>query len=239
MEAVFAQFDIEAYLVAPRNLPGQWQSSAYQTGTNTNREHYVSGQFYSTDAERGFVGSNYGNDGLGATGLIWGSHRHFSLINGKDGLSVGPYNGHWPNTTLESTYDDLFWLPSDFEVRTMGFDKDDARFQTFLTDANDSATILMTNRQPEDRQGNGRSGLWRLNGFDRAFDIDGLGLPRGWMTEQVWLRSHDNLGIGNANTVSNTGNRYGYGVNQLAGMRPAVHLSITQLSQTAVDIGDN
>jgi len=234
MEAVFDQFGVEAYLVAPRDLPGQWQSSFYQTGANMNFVYFATGQFYTANGDRGFDGSFDPNAGMGATGLIWGTHRHFALINGKDGLSVGPYNNHWPNTTLVPTYDDLFWLPSDFEVRTMGFDKDNALFQTFITDPDDPASILRTNTEPENRpdNANGRSGLWRLNGFDRAFDIDGLGLPRGWMTEQAWLRSHDNLGLGNGNTVSNTGNRYGYGVNQLAGMRPALHLSITQLSQS-------
>jgi len=81
----------------------------------------------------------------------------------------------------------------------------------------------------ENRPETGRSGLWHLNGFDRAFDRDGLGLPRGWMTEQVWLRSQDSLGIGNAGIVTYTGNRNSYGVHQLAGMRPAVHLSISEL----------
>ena len=231
MEAIFNQFGIESYLVAPRDLPGQWQSSAYQTGANMNFVFFNTGEFYTANGDRGFIGSEDANNGLGATGLIWGTHRHFALINGKDGLSVGPINGHWVNTRLVPTYDDFFWLPSDFEVRTMGFDKDNALFQTFITDPFDRASILRTNTEPENRpdNANGRSGLWRLNGFDRAFDIDGLGLPRGWMTEQVWLRSHDNLGLGNANMVSNTGNRYGYGVNQLAGMRPALHLSIAQL----------
>jgi len=233
MEAVLGQFGVESYLVAPRNLPGQWQSSAFQTGANMNLEYYNSGQFYMTNGDRGFTASQNYQDGLGATGLIWGTHRHFALINGKDGLSVGPHEGHWANTRLEPTHDDLFWLPSDFEIRTMGFDKDNALFQTFITDPDDPASILRTNTEPENRpdNANGRSGLWRLNGFDRAFDIDGLGLPRGWMTEQAWLRSHDSLGLGNANMVSNTGNRYGYGVNQLAGMRPALHLSLTQLNQ--------
>jgi len=231
MAGVFDQFGIENYLVAPRNIPGRWQTSLYQTGVNMNHDYYRSGQFYTANGDRGFIGSEFSVDGLGATGLIWGTHRHFALINGKDGLSIGPVDGHWPSTRLEPTHDDLFWLPSDFEVRTMGFGKDNALFQTFLTDADDPATILRTNTEPEDRpdHANGRSGLWRLNGFDRAFDQDALGLPRGWMTEQVWLRSHDALGIGNANMVSNTGNRYGYGVNQLAGMRPALHLSITEL----------
>ena len=71
--------------------------------------------------------------------------------------------------------------------------------------------------------------MWRLNGFDSAFDRDGLGLPRGWMTEQLWLRTQDSFGIGNGNMVLYTGSRIGYGVHQLAGMRPAVHLSITEL----------
>jgi len=236
MEAVFAQFGVEAYLVAPRDIPGSWQTSLYQTGANMDFEYFVTGQFFTANGDWGFIGSADASSGLGATGLIWGTHRHFALINGKDGLSVGPHNAHWPNTMLAPTDYDLFWLPSDFEIRTMGFDKDNALFQTFITDPDDRASILRTNTEPEHRpdNANGRSGLWRLNGFDRAFDIDGLGLPRGWMTEQTWLRSHDNLGLGNANMVSNTGNRYGYGVNQLAGMRPALHLSITQLIQ-----GDN
>ena len=223
-------FDIEQYLVAPRNLPGRWQSSAFQTGANVHMVYYASGEFYTTNAE--FPGSTRPNGGLGATGLIWSAHSHFALINGKDGLSIGPYYNHFPNTNIVPTHYDLLWLPSDFEVRTMGFNKDNAVFQTFLTDPDDPATILRTNTEPEPRpdNANGRSGLWRLNGFDRAFDIDGLGLPRGWITEQIWLRSADNLGIGNANTVSNTGNRYGYGVNQLAGMRPGIHLSLTDLN---------
>ena len=235
MKGVLNQFGVEAYLVAPRDIPGQWQTSAYQTGTNINMDYFATNQFYTTAADAGFVGSITPEGGLGATGLIWGTHRHFALANGKDGLSIGPYNGRWPNTAPVPTHDDLFWLPSDFEVRTMGFDKDNALFQTFIAHPDYPASILITNTQPETRpdNANGRSGLWRLNGFDRAFDIDGLGLPRGWATEVAWLRSQDGLGIGSGNTVSNTGNRYGFGVNQLGGMRPALHLSITQLTQSS------
>jgi len=234
MEAVFEQFGVDTYLVRPMDIPGNWQSSAYQTGANMDMEFFSTNQFFSTNRDAGFIGSQNPLEGLGATGLIWGTHRHFALVNGKDGASMGPFNGHWPNTVIRPTDEDMFWLPSDFEVRTMGFDKDNALFQTFITDPDDHGSILRTNTEPETRpdNANGRSGLWRLNGFDRAFDIDGLGLPRGWMTEQAWLRSHDNLGLGNGNTVSNTGNRYGYGVNQLAGMRPALHLSITELTQS-------
>ena len=230
-------FDIERYLVAPIDIPGQWQSSRYQTGSNTNMRFYASGEFYVYREDS--PGSTHPNGGLGASGLIWGRHFHFSLINGKDGLSIGPYYNHWPHTILTPTHDDLLWLPSDFEVRSMGHSKDNALFQTFITDPDDPASELrwnFNNTAEEDwRYGRdvtaGRSGLWRLNGFDRAFVSDALGLERGWESQLVWLRSTDVLGMGNANTVYHTGNRYGYGVNQLAGMRPAVHLSLARLLQ--------
>jgi len=254
---IIDRFNINSYLVVPSDLPGLWQSSVYQTGTNMNHEYFVTGRFFTTGAGRRTVGSEDEIDGLGATGLIWGDLRPFSLINGMDGFSVGPYSSNWPNTSVESTYDDLFWLPSDFEVRTMGFDKDSARSFTLLRDADNRTTALRANREvavveidededeetedsedieeiediteDEDLPDTGRSGLWRLNGFDRAFDRDALGMPRGWITEQVWLRTQDSLGIGSVNVVTNRGSRYAYGVNQLAGMRPAVHLSITEL----------
>jgi len=235
MESLLSRFDVERYLVAPRDVPGRWQTSRYQTGSNTNMLFYASGQFqvYRED----YPGSTRLNGGLGAAGLIWGRHFHFSLINGKDGLSIGPYYNHWPHSLLMPTYEDLLWLPSDFEVRSMGHNKDNALFQTFITDPDDPSSGLRWNYSTspeedwrEDLTG-GRSGLWRLNGYDRAFDADGLGMPRGWETQLVWLRSADVLGMGNANTVFHTGNRYGYGVNQPAGMRPALHISITQLSQ--------
>jgi len=252
---IIDRFNIGPYLVTPGSLPGLWQSSIYQTGTNVNHEYFITGNFYTTTEGRRTVGSEDMIDGLGATGLIWDDFRHFSLINGMDGFSVGPHNSNWPNTSVVSTYDDLFWLPSDFEIWSMGFDKDSARSFTSLRDVDNRTTGLRQNREAttatfgddeenanseegdgvegedenEDILDKGRSGLWRLNGFDRAFDSDALGLPRGWMTQQVWLRSQDSLGIGNVNIVTNRGSRYGYGVNQLAGMRPAVHISLSML----------
>jgi len=217
-ESLFKYFDIEQYLVAPYNLPGQWQSSLYQTGTN-------------------IAGYNYVNEGLGAAGLIWGSHLHFNIVNGKDGLSVGPYYGHWPHTVIEPTHYDLLWLPSDFEVRSMGHNKDRAFFQTFIADARVPSSGLRWNyrhhreedwRYEADTSG-GRSGLWQLNGFDRAFCDNSLEVASGWESRLVWLRSANSNSIGNVNMVYFTGNRYGYGVHQLAGMRPALHLSISQL----------
>jgi len=230
-EALLARFDVGRYLVAPADLPGSWQSSRYQTGSNTNHVFYSPGQFYVYREDS--PGSANPDDGLGASGLIWGRHFHFSLANGKDGLSVGPFGGRWPHTGISPTHRDLIWLPSDFETRSMGHNKERVLFQTFIADPGDPASPLRTNVDDDNRpatQG-GRSGLWRLNGFDRAFDADALGVPRGWESQLVWLRSADVLGVGNANTIYHTGNRYGYGVNQLAGMRPALHLSLARLSQ--------
>ena len=228
-------FDIERYLIAPKELPGRWQSSHFQTGTNAEMKFYVSGQFYSY--LENYSGATNPSDGLGAAGMIWGHHLHFNIMNGKDGLSTGPHYGHWPHTTVVPTYNDLIWLPSDFEVRSMGHNKDNALFQTFVENVRNPNSRLRWNyrgyrkddwRYSLDTSG-GRSGLWRLNGFDRAFDDNALGFSASWEGRLAWLRSADSLGIGNANTVYRTGNRYGYGVNQLAGLRPGVHLSVTQL----------
>ena len=238
LEGLLQQFDIENYLVAPAHLPGEWQSSRYQTGTNSSERFYVSGEFrrYGED----YPGSFNPERGLGATGLVWTIRQHFSLINGKDGESIGPKSNHWPNTTLISTYYDLLWLPSDFEVRTMGLQQDNALYQTFVRYPGDPESDLTWNYREETPQEDwrygigapdGRSGLWRLNGFDRGFYAGGLGLPIDWETEQVWLRSVDGLAIGNGNMVCNAGNRYGYGVINLAGMRPALHLSLDELLQ--------
>ena len=229
---LLSRFNVERYLVAPRDLPGRWQSSQYQTGSNANHVFYATGQFWTVHRE--FPGSTLPQGGLGAAGLIWGLHRHFSLINGKDGLSIGPVYNHWPNTRLAPTHYDLFWLPSDFEIRSMGHDRDNARFQTFIAEPDNPASVLRSNMDPETRPdaSRGRSGLWRLNGFDRGvFDANAVGEVGEWETRLSWLRSADGLGWGSANTVCLAGNRYSYGVHQLAGMRPGVHLSLTRLAQ--------
>ena len=242
-QAIIDNFNVEEYIATPESLPGYWQSSVFQTGKNMENEFYASGQFYRTDDNVEFTGSEDIVGGLGATGLIWDDFKFFALLNGMDGLSVGPFYSIWPNSFIEPTYNDLFWLPSDFEVRTMGYDKDDARVTTVLADAYSNNSMLVPNREIYDEDGEiirnhigtGRSGLWRLNGFDRSFDLDGLGLPRGWMTLQVWLRSCDSLAVGNANVVLNTGSRSGYGVHQLAGMRPAMHILISELKELIDD----
>ena len=236
LEHLLRQFDVERYLVEPRNLPGQWQSSYFQTGMNVEFHFYATGEFWSTNPRHQhlFYGSIFKEDGLGATGLVGNRFgRHFSLVNGKDGFSVGPYNGQWPHTEILPTYNDLIWLPSDFETRTMGYDRDSSRRMTVVRYPGNPNSPLRRNTSGEDHSHLPplRSGLWQLNGFDRAFCAYGLAveMPRNWETEVIWLRSNDNFAIGSANSISRTGNRYSYGANQLAGMRPGIHLSIAQL----------
>ena len=235
LDHLLAEFDVARYLVAPKNVPGNWQSSRTQTGTNMRGQFYASGHFmvYNQD----YPGSTRANGGLGAVGRIWSFGRpHMNIINGKDGLSIGPFYNHWPHTNLVPTHHDLLWLPSDFETRTLGHDKDDAQFQTFLITPGDPATRLRWNytetRQEDRRYGttlHGRSGLWRLNGFDRAFDSQVIDTTCTWEAMLVWHRSVDTLGMGTANMVCHVGNRYGWGVQNLAGVRPALHLSIDGL----------
>jgi len=236
---LLAHFGVEEYLVAPRDIPGQWQSSRYQTGSNFNRRFYAPGQFYraSSSGRADDLGFPQPEDGPGAAGLIWGRHQHFSLVNGKDGLSLGPIPTiQFPNTSIVSTYDDLLWLPSDFEIRSMGHNKDPATFQTFIATPRNAASGLRWNYNTSAEQDSrvdltgGRSGLWELNGYDRGFNYAVLGQPFGWEPMLSWLRSADSLAFGSANTVCHAGNRYSNGVTQRAGMRPGVHLSLTRLS---------
>jgi hypothetical protein len=240
--------ELRRHLVAPRDVPGAWQTSAYQTGTNSAGQYFVSGQFYTSPGagqrnefiER-FPGSPDPNDGSGATGLIWGSHLHFSLGNGMDGLSVGPVNGSFPNTAFLPTHEDLLWLPSDFEIRTMGHRSDPATFQTFIAEPGNPDSPLRFNwgkeedacrdNDPRNDITGGRSGLWQLNGYDRGFNsaADAVRGDHEWESKLCWLRTADGIAFGSANTVCHAGNRYSYGVVQRGGMRPAIHLSLTEL----------
>ena len=223
---LFSIFDVKRFISAPADLPGEWQSSYFQTGSNYFFRFYVSGLFQESNIGLGWeTGSVNMMDGLGAASRIWGPWDMFFLKNGKDGLSVGPDNGHWRHTRIESTYHDLLWLPSDFETRSMGHNKDNARFQTFIQNPGNRESALITNRIPEDRPDRalGRSGLWRLNGFDRGFN------RRAIRADRAWLRSACSGSIGNINTITPSGNRYEHGVTNRSAMRPGIHLNLSSL----------
>ncbi|MCL2007057.1 MAG: hypothetical protein FWG77_03135 [Treponema sp.] len=225
-ERLLNRIDVRRFIATPSELPGEWQSSFFQTGSNFFGRFYVSGQFQQSDTTRGhFTGSDNMFDGLGAASRIWGNWDMFFIANGMDGLSVGPDKGQWRHTNIASAYNDLLWLPSDFEIRTMGHDKDNARFQTFIEYPGDPSSPLITNRIPEDRPDSamGRSGLWRLNGYDRGYSGDVI------KTNRAWLRSACTVSIGSINTVTPSGNRYEHGVINKEAMRPGIHLNIKLL----------
>ncbi|MCL1845387.1 MAG: hypothetical protein FWF77_05755 [Defluviitaleaceae bacterium] len=221
-------FDVEEFLVAPRDLPGEWQSSFFQTGTNEAGQFYASGEFKPNSGEI-YHGSQDISYGLGASGR-WGSIDSFNINNGKDGLGIGPVYDEFLNTPIVSTYDDLLWLPSEFEIRIMGHYKDTPNVQTFVRYIGDPYSDMVFNTAGTDPipQG-GRTGLWRLNGFDRGFNPFLLGDELSFETYTSWIRSAVSNGLGNANVVSAPGNRYGNHVSAQSGLRPAVHLSITRL----------
>ena len=228
-------FNLQNFLVAPIDIPANWQSSYFQTGTNWRGHYFKEGQEPISNIYPGSV--NY-LDGLGASGR-WGRIESFNINNGKDGLSAGIVIGGFPNSRAQPTYYDLLWLPSEFEIRIMGHSKDTPNVQTFIRNINQPNTDLVfdidTNNSPI-FNGNsviseyGRTGLWRLNGFDRCFNPYALGNSEYFHYYAIWTRSAITNALGNGNVVSATGNRYGNGVSQLAGLRPAVHLSLTQLS---------
>ena len=228
-------FDVSGYIVQPRDIPGNWQSSQFQTGTNIFRQFYATGQFrpdQSNDTHN--LGSENPSDGLGASGR-WANIHSFNINNGKDGLSIGAVNGSFSYSTAWPTYYDLLWLPSEFEIRVMGHNKDFANIQSFIRYINDITTDLVFARHGNrliHRSHNGRTGLWRLNGFDRGFYPYALGSPLYFNNYTSWTRSAVTNALSNGNVVSAAGNRYGIDVSNVSGVRPALHLSLTRLLES-------
>ena len=230
---VLAQFSMERFVVAPKNLPGQWQSSHTQTGTNAEGVFYHTGHFQPAhNTGNWYSGSEAPYQGLGASGR-WGGHIQFNLMNGLDGRSVGPVNGGFFHSDIITVDHDLIWLPSTFEVRSMGMNKDTVYVQTFIeTQTHGSQLVFDLDGDVPITQG-GRTGLWRLNGFDRGFYPSAINSDNFWERYIAWERSTIVNGIGNANTVSASGNRYGLGVNQQAGVRPGIHLDLMALREVS------
>ena len=223
-------FDVEDYLVAPRDLPGNWQSSRFQTGTNNFGRFYVSGDFAPNSENLAQHGSLNFRTGLGASGR-WGTIDSFNVNNGLDGLGIGPVSGRFGHTAPVSSYDDLLWIPSEFEIRIMGHEKDTPWLQTYINNfARPDTDLVFNTRGDHAVPRGGRTGLWRLNGFDRGFNPYVLGDSTEFSNYVSWTRSAVTNGLGNSNVVSAHGNRYGLGVRYQAGLRPAVHLCLNSLN---------
>ena len=206
---------LDQYVVAPSQLVadslnlGGWQSSTYQTSYDSNRT------LYST------------NNGVGSSGYMDG-RAYYGLENGMDGLSGKHSN--W-NGTVASVYDDKLWVPSAFEVLHTGYGKDStSQIQDTgrLFDENNDLIYLDSNYLKAtagiDTRANtsshtnaNRTGLWELNGYDRATD------------SYAWLRSGHSGSDISARGIDPEGDRLGGSVDTLRGVRVALHLNLSTL----------
>ncbi len=211
---------LDQYVVAPSQLAsgalnlGGWQSSAYQTSYNVNRVIYGT------------------NNGIGSSGYEDGTTR-FMLSNGMDGLSEK--DSSWSGT-VESVYDDKLWVPSGFETLHTGYGQtatstmqdtgrlyDEKNDVVYLNDNSSkgetysSAKAIVSSTSTQHTTN--RTGLWELNGYDRA-------TTGSWM----WLRSSRLEDGTRARGINLNGNSDNFNVDSnIGGVRVALHLNLGEL----------
>ena len=203
---------LDKYIVAPNAIPGLWQSSAYQTSANSSRATY----------------------GTGSSGYMDGS-ASYGLNNGLDGQ--GTKHTSWRGT-IDTNYTDKLWVPSGFEVLHTGYGQnaestlqgtgrlyDEANDIIYLNiDSSkggtykDAGAIINSGANTSSHTNANRTGLWELNGYDRA--------SASW----AWLRSGVSSGSGyNAREIHFGGNHYDRNVDDYRGVRVALHLNLGAL----------
>ncbi len=194
---------LDNYVVMPKDLPGEWQSSAYQTSYDANHTMWTSGA----------NGTGLGSSGYTANATYW------AVGNGMDGLN-DRYSSWAEQDT--STYNDKMWIPSGFEVGHTGYgatDGDDLydEAETVSTlNVNTTDATLTNVSEGED----GRTGMWQLNGYDRA------------TATNIWLRSGYSNKAFRARFISPVGALSHKDVNDYVyGVRVAIHLDLKKLNQ--------
>jgi len=124
----------------------------------------------------------------------------FSANNGMDGL------------------DDVIFIPSAFETTYMGRAQENARgnvgFETYVTDYGFADSGLGTTSHDENEFADTRHGLWRLNGYDRAFTDD--------LSGGAWLRS--------GGAIDRTGQGTVRQASVSAGVRPAFNFNMSEVA---------
>ena len=157
---------LDNYVVLPNALPGLWQSSAYQTGSDKTQSSYTSG------ASKAYGGASYD-----------------AINNGMD--TKGTLHSSWSSTSTTTTdpySNDKLWVPSNYEVIYKDNTTDGAT--SYVSDATSaSATLTNGTTGGTDGENDGRTGLWELNGYDRA--------SNSW----AWLRSGYSYGSNYARDV--------------------------------------
>ncbi len=207
--------NLDSYVVTPSEIPGEWQSSEYQTSYNLNRAAYS---------------NSNSSSGVGASGYM-NTFYSYGLNNGLD--TEGVPHADWTNTNIESAYTDKLWVPSAFEVlhtaygqasnSTVGdtgraFDENDVA--VYLSDST-SVNAGVSSEVSAANRGDDRTGLWELNGYDRAGNLS-VWLRSGYSSQQECARV--------VNTDGGGGNVSGVN-NAEVGVRVALHLDLKKLAE--------
>ena len=158
---------LDKYVVLPNALPGLWQSSAYQTGSDKTQSSYT----------------------LGAS-KAYGSASYDAINNGMD--TLGTKHSGWTSLSSSTTdpySNDKLWVPSNYEVIYKD-NTTDGSLTSYVSDATSaSATLTNGTAGGTDGENDGRTGLWELNGYDRA--------SNSW----AWLRSGYSYDDGSARAI--------------------------------------
>ncbi len=198
---------LDNYIVAPQNIPGLWQSSEYQTGqTTATFTDRVS--TFTKGASKAFSTASYDaiNNGLdGAT---------------NDDTDTVLYTKWTATTTTTDTYSDKLWVPSNYEVIYRGSvtDGTTSSLTAYLSSSDESTWLNNGESGGSDEELDGRSGLWEVNGYDRACG------------SSTWLRSGNSQEYYEACGFSWSGNHNEGTVGGNDGVRVALHLNLGSLA---------
>ncbi len=204
---------LNTYVVTPGALPGEWQSSEYQTSRNSSRASYSGAK----DTGNGASGCTKDND-------------DFGINNGLD--EKGDPHASWSNTNIASAYTDKLWVPSGFEVLHTGYGEKtnstikgtgrtfDETNDIVWLDNYDSYENASVSADITSNRGDDRTGLWELNGYDRAVSSS------SW----TWLRSGRSTSSNNPCGIFKDGSAKSNRVNRSSGVRVALHLDLKKLA---------
>ena len=194
---------LDNYVVLPNALPGLWQSSAYQTGSDKPQSSYTSGASKAS-----------------------GGASSYAINNGMD--TKGTLHSSWTSTSTTTTdpySNDKLWVPSNYEVIYKDNRTDGVTSYVTNDASGASATLTDGTTGGADGENDGRTGLWELNGYDRASN------------SLAWLRSGYSLNDCNACDINPFGGRDDYGVYRGdGGVRVALHLSVDSLAKELCEV---
>ena len=219
----------------------QWQA-VYRSINDTsdvltlymNDIYKTTSMFDSTSSNNDYLGSDTlrGFVSTGTTSLqskVASAYGTNYLVAPKDVPSSWQSTTNQPNSDGKTSYsinngldnvEDLLWIPSGYEVFAVGTEKEKGDL-TRVSDVSDvEATLQVYNGGWKECTTNGRTGLWRMSGYDRAIG--------SW----TWLRSgysYDAYGYNLRGIDSDGGYSNDYPTYR-GGVRVALHLNLFSLA---------